>query len=231
MEKTKQTKLFKKKLIEKPIKNLDEKKFKFKTVKLKPMLKNSGGIKVCFKANRANAQVVVKNLKQKNGVKLKVHKKMNKTTLNQFYVVANFKTKQLFNKNLKSKNVFYLVKHKSKILKGVYLLIIGLFIGFINGFWGGGGGMICVPTLTMLLKMPDKKAHATTILIMLPLSIASFVVYMLKGTIEWQTAAFVSGGFVVGGIAGALILKKINNVFLRIIFSLVIIAGAIKMLI
>ena len=111
------------------------------------------------------------------------------------------------------------------------MLIIGLFIGFINGFWGGGGGMICVPTLTMLLKMPDKKAHATTILIMLPLSIASFVVYMLKGTIEWQTAAFVSGGFVVGGIAGALILKKINNVFLRIIFSLVIIAGAIKMLI
>ena len=32
MEKTKQTKLFKKKLIEKPTKNLDEKKFKFKTI-------------------------------------------------------------------------------------------------------------------------------------------------------------------------------------------------------
>ena len=63
------------------------------------------------------------------------------------------------------------------------------------------------------------------------LSIASFIVYMLKGNIEWATAGVVTGGFVLGGIAGALLLKKINNIVLRIVFSLVIIAGAIKMLI
>ena len=111
------------------------------------------------------------------------------------------------------------------------MLLIGCFIGFINGFWGGGGGMVCVPTLTSLLGVADKKAHATTLLIMLPLSIASFIVYMLKGNIEWATAGVVTGGFVLGGIAGALLLKKINNIVLRIVFSLVIIAGAIKMLI
>ena len=54
---------------------------------------------------------------------------------------------------------------------------------------------------------------------------------MLKGNIEWATAGVVTGGFVLGGIAGALLLKKINNIVLRIVFSLVIIAGAIKMLI
>jgi uncharacterized membrane protein YfcA len=38
-------------------------------------------------------------------------------------------------------------------------------------------------------------------------------------------------GFVVGGIVGALLLKKISNAWLGIIFSLIIIAGGIKVLI
>ena len=65
---------------------------------------------------------------------------------------------------------------------------------------------------------------------MLPLSIASFVVYMLKGSLKWDIAGIVSGGFVVGGVLGALLLKKINNIVLQIVFALVIIAGGIKML-
>lgn len=110
------------------------------------------------------------------------------------------------------------------------LLLIGLIIGFINGFWGGGGGMICVPTLTFILGLEDKNAHATTILIMLPLSIASFVVYLLKGSIEWNYAISISIGFVIGGVIGALILNKINNVVLQFIFAFVIIFGGVKLL-
>lgn len=118
-------------------------------------------------------------------------------------------------------------KDKNKVW---LLLLLGLVIGFINGFWGGGGGMLCVPALTLLLKMPDKEAHATTILIMLPLCISSFVVYMIKGALDWQTAGVVTSGFVVGGLLGALALKNINNVALRLVFSLIIIAGGIRLL-
>ena len=110
------------------------------------------------------------------------------------------------------------------------LILLGLFIGFINGFWGGGGGMLCVPALTLLLKMPDKEAHATTILIMLPLCISSFVVYLIKGALEWSIAGIVTSGFVVGGLIGAVALKKINNVALRVVFSLIIIASGIRLL-
>lgn len=115
---------------------------------------------------------------------------------------------------------------------GVFWLILsGLFIGFVNGFWGGGGGMICVPVLTSLLKLPEKKGHATTLLIMLPLSIASFVVYLFKGSIDLGLALNVGVGFVVGGVLGALLLKNMGNVVLRIVFSLIIIAGGIKLII
>jgi uncharacterized membrane protein YfcA len=114
----------------------------------------------------------------------------------------------------------------------IFLLIIsGLFIGFINGFWGGGGGMICVPILVNLLKLPEKKGHATTILIMLPLCISSFIVYLIKGSIDVYLAVNIGIGFVIGGIIGAMLLKNINNVVLKLIFAVIIILGGIKLII
>lgn len=109
-------------------------------------------------------------------------------------------------------------------------LVVGLAIGFINGFWGGGGGMICVPALTYILGLEEKKAHATTILIMLPLSIASFVVYLIKGSMDWNSAINISVGFAIGGLLGALLLNKINNIVLQFIFAFVIIIGGVKLI-
>ena len=110
-------------------------------------------------------------------------------------------------------------------------IITGVLIGFVNGFWGGGGGMICVPLLMQILKLPEKKAHATTLLIMLPLSIASLCVYLISGNLQILDALKIGSGFVIGGLIGAIILKFISNLWLGIIFSLIIIAGGIKLLI
>ena len=213
-------------LIKKVGNNVELKTFVLKNIDLKPFIKGKE-LKV-FKKSKLLKQVVV--AKQENK-KLIIKQVFKKTKLNPNNISFVYKKNNLFENNLKSKNVYYLSKKTNGKLKSLWLLIIGAIIGFINGFWGGGGGMICVPTLTSILKLPDKKAHATAILIMLPLSVASFVVYLIHGTIKWGTAGFVTGGFVLGGILGALILKKINNVVLRIIFSVVIIAGAIKLLI
>ena len=109
-------------------------------------------------------------------------------------------------------------------------LITGAVIGFVNGFWGGGGGMICVPLLIQAIHLPEKKAHATTLLIMLPLSIASLIIYIIKGNMLWLESIPIGLGFVVGGILGALLLKVISNTWLGFIFSVVIITGGIKML-
>ena len=109
--------------------------------------------------------------------------------------------------------------------------MLGLIIGFINGFWGGGGGMFCVPTLSNIVGLPEKRAHATAILIMLPLSIGSFVIYIIMGAFDGMTTLKVTIGFVVGSAIGALILNNIKNIVLNIIFAVVIIASGIKSLI
>jgi len=112
----------------------------------------------------------------------------------------------------------------------IELLLIGLIIGFVNGFWGGGGGMLCVPTLSYIVGLSEKKSHATTILIMLPLSIASFIIYLINGYMQFDLLWTTGLGFVVGGLVGAYLLKKINNNILKIIFSIIILAGAIWLL-
>ena len=109
-------------------------------------------------------------------------------------------------------------------------LLTGSIIGFVNGFWGGGGGMICVPLLQNIIHLPEKKAHATTLLIMLPLSISSLIVYFFSGNIPIVKAFQIGIGFVIGGIIGASLLKKISNQWLGCVFSVIIIIGGLKMI-
>lgn len=146
--------------------------------------------------------------------------------------MKNFNIKKI--PNLKFGGNEYFIEsepNKPKSTNIFVKLVLGGIIGFVNGFWGGGGGMICVPMLTNIIKLPEKNAHATTLLIMLPLSIASLVVYYLSGNIDFPNAIKISIGFVLGGVLGAVLLKKISNVWLGIIFSIIIIAGGIKLLI
>ena len=204
---------------------------RFKQVRLIPKIKGDTYKKVVKNGANVKAQIIIVKPKSIIQARKKLKQKVLKTSKNQANLIYIYKLKQNCFNNIKSKNVFYLNKKKNKILNTIILLIIGLVIGFVNGFWGGGGGMICVPTLTGVLRLPEKNAHATAILIMLPLSIASFIVYLTHGNVEWINAGYVTTGFVVGGVLGALLLKNINNLLLKIVFSLVIIAGAIKLLI
>lgn len=119
---------------------------------------------------------------------------------------------------------------KNKVLKFFVLTGAGAFIGAINGFFGGGGGMICVPVL-LAVGLFNRQAHATAILTMVPISIASAVVYYSSGVIDWMTLLWVTLGSVVGGVIGALLLKKIPNLVLQYLFALVVLAAGVKMLV
>ena len=99
---------------------------------------------------------------------------------------------------------------------------------WVLGWWRW---YVYVPTLSNIVGLSEKKAHATAILIMLPLSIVSFVIYIIMGAFDGMTTLKVTIGFVIGSAVGALILKNIKNIVLNIIFAVVIIASGIKLLI
>ena len=111
------------------------------------------------------------------------------------------------------------------------MLIAGLITGFLNGLFGGGGGMLLVPMLTDSMGLEVKKAHATAIMIILPLSILSSFFYLFNGSFNLALGLPVSLGVIAGGIVGALLLKILAPKKVSIIFYVLMAVAGLKMLI
>ena len=114
-----------------------------------------------------------------------------------------------------------------------YLLICigaGAISGAVNGIFGGGGGMIIVPILSKLLKYKEKEAHATAILIILPLSIVSGILYFVFGNFDFLAGLPVVIGVLIGGIIGAIMLSKLSSKWIMLIFSIIMAIAGGKML-
>ena len=114
--------------------------------------------------------------------------------------------------------------------KTLLSVITGAISGFINGLFGGGGGMVVVPMLTKFLKYHSKNSHATAILIILPLSIISGILYCTFGKFNLEVGLPVTIGIVVGGIVGAILLSKLSSKWVMIIFSVAMAVAGGKML-
>ncbi|MDD4839622.1 MAG: sulfite exporter TauE/SafE family protein [Clostridia bacterium] len=112
-----------------------------------------------------------------------------------------------------------------------FLILGGIFIGFVNGFFGAGGGMLAVPLLCFVAGLNEKQAHATAIAVILPLSIVSAIVYVRNGALDASIFSPVLLGTIIGGIAGAVLLSKLNNKVLVLIFYLVMVIAGIRLII
>lgn len=108
--------------------------------------------------------------------------------------------------------------------------MLGIISGFANGIFGSGGGIVIVPLLEKANVEPQK-AHATSIAIILPLSIISSIFYFSYGNIPLNDALkFIPGG-IVGAFTGSIFLKKISNKKLKKIFGIIIIIAGVRLLI
>ncbi len=116
-----------------------------------------------------------------------------------------------------------------KILKKTFNFFASAAVGFINGFFGGGGGMLLVPLLEKSMDCSVKKSHATAIAIILPVSLAGAITYIINGYFNFLPVLSVSGGAVVGGILGALLLKKLPSGVVRIVFAVMMTGVGVKL--
>lgn len=117
-----------------------------------------------------------------------------------------------------------------KIKEKIFLIGGGALVGLAGGFFGGGGGMLCVPLLNKLLKLETKRAHATAMLAILPMSIAAAVTYFFGGHFDLLSTLMTGAGVLAGGVVGALLLKKLNPFAVAVIFAVLMIAAGVKLI-
>ncbi|HHV95424.1 MAG TPA: sulfite exporter TauE/SafE family protein [Clostridiaceae bacterium] len=109
-------------------------------------------------------------------------------------------------------------------------IAIGIITGIVNGLFGSGGGTIVVPAMVLLLDVEEHKAHATAILIILPLTIISAFFYFKNNYVDWDITWKVVIGGIAGGYVGAKLLNICPENILRKIFAGFMIFAAIRML-
>ena len=112
-----------------------------------------------------------------------------------------------------------------------FSLLAGALAGFINGFFGAGGGMVLVPLLIWLCRLEDKAAFSSAIAVILPLCIVSIVVYALHDSLPISDALPYLIGGAAGGILAGLLFRKMSAKALHLILGAVILAGGIRLIV
>ena len=89
--------------------------------------------------------------------------------------------------------------------------------------------MILIPLLTSFCKLEDKAAFASSISVILPICIASLIVYACRGTLAFSDAwPYLIGGL-VGGLLGGLLFRKVSAGFLHKLLGALILWGGIRL--
>jgi len=105
----------------------------------------------------------------------------------------------------------------------------GVGVGFLNGLLGSGGGMLTVPLLE-LLGVRGRRSHATSLAVIVPLSLVSAALYWWRG---WSSPAlalpYLPGGL-AGAAVGAFLLARVNTAWIKAAFSLLLLWAAFRLL-
>ena len=100
--------------------------------------------------------------------------------------------------------------------------------GIISSLFGVGGGIVFVPLLVFVLGMTLTTATPTSQLALLITSFVGTVTHAVLGHPDYFHAASLSAGAIVGGQIGAKISYKVKENLLRKLFSISLIAVAVK---
>ncbi len=109
-------------------------------------------------------------------------------------------------------------------------ILIGIFAGFICGFFSTGGGMILVPSFIYVLNKEPEKSRATSVFCILPMVLTSSFFYYKNNYIDWKIGILCAIGGITGGYIGAKLLKKLPDYIFKIIFTLFLIYVSYSMI-
>ena len=108
-------------------------------------------------------------------------------------------------------------------------LLLGVAVGLVNGIFGAGGGMLAVPILKRN-GLEQKVAHANAVAVILPITIISAALYLIKGNVTLSDSfAYIPTGL-AGSVIATFLLQKFSNTLLQKTFSGFMIYAGVRLL-
>jgi len=114
---------------------------------------------------------------------------------------------------------------------GVLFVALGLLAGVVSGLLGLGGGIILVPALVFVFRMPQHEAQGTTLALMVPpIGLLAAWQYYHNGDVNLPVSALICVGFFFGALAGAKLAGLMSSRILSRVFGVAMLIVAMKML-
>lgn len=175
---------------------------------------------------------------------------LDKTTLSLIYsfaliftalIMYRKDTKKEKIEEVKSKEKFIITSSyieqlsKKKITYKIYNIKLGLIftliVGIYSGLLGVGGGILSVPIMNKIMKIPIKPAIATSSIIIGTTAIVGLLVFAAEGNLLNSIAIPIGLGIFFGAQIGSRLNQRIEPKRLKNIFVILIIFIAIQMII
>ena len=107
---------------------------------------------------------------------------------------------------------------------------IGVASGAVSGFFTIGGGMVVVPALVSLFKMPQTRAQGMALALVVPGAFVALATYGHSGAVDWQVGLPLALGGVLTVSWGVHLAHTLPQRLLRIAFCTVLLGAAVSML-
>jgi uncharacterized membrane protein YfcA len=117
-------------------------------------------------------------------------------------------------------------------MTGVVLaLCLGFTAGALAGMFGVGGGILFVPTLTLVVGLTQLGAQATSLAAIIPVVVLGAWIQQRRGLVRWRIAVTIGLASSLGVLGGALLANELSEGVLRTLFAGLLVVTAAQLVV
>ncbi len=110
------------------------------------------------------------------------------------------------------------------------LLFTGFFAGGTSSTLGVGGGVVLLPILIYIVKIPVTLAIGTSLFTIMIASLSGGIAYILSNRVVWQSLIYMVIATIISVSLGATATKKVNPHKIKILFAITVLCGSLAIL-
>jgi uncharacterized membrane protein YfcA len=108
-------------------------------------------------------------------------------------------------------------------------LVLGFAAGVLSGMFGVGGGILFVPTLSLVVGLSHLEAQATSLAAIIPVAAVGAWRQHQYGNVRWRAALSVGLASGIGVAGGVILADQLSDDTLRRLFAGLLVVIAARM--
>jgi uncharacterized protein len=108
-------------------------------------------------------------------------------------------------------------------------VLLGFAAGALSGMFGVGGGILFVPTLSLVVGLSHLEAQATSLAAVIPVALVGAWRHDSFGNVRWRAALAIGAASALGVAGGVVLADALSDETLRRMFAVLLILVAARL--